>query len=62
MQSLSEQAESLVRRNRVHADMLTTQVHLQDIDRALMLREREDIVARVEQPSAKSGVGMGLSK
>lgn len=62
MQSLPEQAESLVGRKRVHAVMLTTQVHLQDINRTLTLREREDIVARVEQASAKGGVGIGLKK
>lgn len=49
-------------RNRVHADMLTTQVHLQDISRTLMLRERENIVVRVEKASEKNGLRMGLKK
>lgn len=61
-QSLPEQAESLVERNRFHADMLTTQVHLQDISRTLMLRERENIVVRVEKASEKNGLRMGLKK
>lgn len=57
-----EQAESLVGKNGVHADMFTTQVSLQKIKKTRMLREREDLVARVREASEKSGVGNGAEK
>ena len=57
-----EQAESLVGRDRAHTGMLTRQERLWDINRTAILREREDIVARVEKASEKSSVGNGAEK
>ena len=42
--------------------MFTTQVPLQEIKKTRMLREREDLVARVREASEKSGVGNGAEK
>lgn len=42
--------------------MFTTQVSLQKIKKTRMLREREDLVARVREASEKSGVGNGAEK
>ena len=56
-----EEAENLLGRNRVHADMLTTQVTMQKIKRTRMFRERKDMIVRVKEAS-ESRVGTGAEK
>ena len=45
----------------MRADMLTTQVTVQEIKRTRMFRERKDMVVRVKEAS-KSRVGTGAEK